>query len=122
MISTPALASSAAYSKTPFGMRPKIAEVNREIFAVNKSLPPDFIQKGGHHPVIVSRSRIQETKTVSPPRLLRQRSERPSDTRARKRDELAPPHVVSPHADTLLSCRLAFFCRARASDAPLTSD
>jgi hypothetical protein len=43
------------------------------------------------------------------PRLLRRRSQRPCDTRAQKRDELAPPHRL-PRAETL-SCllRLALF-------------
>src|SRR4029077_19470447 len=56
------------------------------------------------------------TQTTGPPRLLlRQRSERPCDTRAKKRDEFAPPHHF-PSAEMLLQAWvLSRLLRGRAS-------
>jgi hypothetical protein len=45
----------------------------------------------------IARTRQQTTQTIGPPRFLRQRRERPCDTRARQKpDKLAPPHRRFP--------------------------
>ena len=46
----------------------------------------------GHGPVVEGEEPKLTAHQRAPPRLLCHRSERPYDTRARKRDELAPPH------------------------------
>ena len=51
----------------------------------------------------------QAPNAIGPPRFLRQRSERPCDTRAHKRDKLAPPHRHPPHPKTSTNVRLYHF-------------
>jgi hypothetical protein len=79
------------------------AKFNREILTINETPASQFVEKNYVYRVI-ARRRQQATETINPPRLLRQRGERPCDARAQKRDELAPPHIVSsPPAETLVA-------------------
>ena len=89
------------------------ALINPEILSGDEALPFQFSEHGD---VMrrAARTEKQAAEPIGPSRLLRRSSERPCDTRAHKRDEFAPPNVVSPYADTLLPCRLAFSCRAQA--------
>ena len=114
MTSTLDLTNSAANS----GIRSMCSRIyppiDCEILALNEAQSPKFIEhrdkrwrnawNGGQAP-----------NAIGPPRLLRHRSERPCDTRAHKRDKLAPPHRF-PRAETLfVPCRLAFFRAASRS-------
>ena len=80
-----------------------VAPFDREVLALDEAKPPKFIER--REPI----GRIAWTdghaaEAISPARFLRQRSERPCDTRANERDKLAPSHV----APVIRSpCRLA---------------
>jgi hypothetical protein len=76
-------------------MLPERAIFDREVLAFNEPPATQLVEKG-----FIPRTRSQATKAIGPPRLLRQRSERPCDTRAHERDKLAPPHRF-PRAETL---------------------
>jgi hypothetical protein len=100
------------------GMLGKLVEVQAiatlidpQILPGDEALPFQLVEHGD---VMrrAARTEMQAAEPISPPRLLRHRTERPCDTRARKGDELSPPHVVSPCRDVIVPCRLAFFRRA----------
>jgi hypothetical protein len=59
-----------------------------EADAISRDVPIGDIVDSYRH---IARNQYQKTQAVCPPRLLRHRSERPCDTRAGKRNELAPP-------------------------------
>jgi hypothetical protein len=76
---------------------PICAIFDREVLAFDEAVASQFLEKGhdtGEKQI--ARLRQQDTQTIGPPRLLRYRSERPCGTRARKGDELAPPHRFAP--------------------------
>ena len=77
---------------------PRCAKFDREILAFNETAASQFVQKL-HVYRRIARNQYQKAQTIGPPRLLRQRSERPCDTCAQKRDKLAPPHRF-PRAET----------------------
>jgi hypothetical protein len=80
-----------------------VAPIDREVLALDETNPPKFVE----HREPIGRTSWTDghaAKAISSPRLLRPRSERPCNTRAHKRDELAPPHRLA--VLKLLSCVL----------------
>jgi hypothetical protein len=62
----------------------------------------------------IARRRSQATQTVGPPWPLRQRIQRPRDTRAYKNDKLAPPHRFPAAEMFIVPFRLARLRRVQA--------
>ena len=74
---------------------------DREILAFNEAMTAQFLEERHGHIARCTRCTKQATQTICPPRLLRHRRERPCDTRAHEREELAPPHRFPRHSITL---------------------
>ena len=78
-----------------------------------KPQAPQFIEQSARILGALRGTARQATQAIGPPRLLRHRSERPCDTRAHKRDKLAPPHTFPPPCrDFLLATMLPLLLRA----------
>jgi hypothetical protein len=74
---------------------PKRAKFDREVLPFSEPAATQSVEKRYVYRRI-ARNRRQDAKAIGPPWLLSHRSERPYDTRAHKRDKLAPPHSAPP--------------------------
>jgi hypothetical protein len=87
--------------RTQLDVWPKLVAFDREVLAANEAPASHLVRQSNIYGRAFAREWGYDTITIGPPRLLRHRSERPCNTRAHKRDKLAPPHRF-PRAETLL--------------------
>ena len=79
---------------------PYSGPIDNEVLAFNEARPPKLIEHRDKNRILSTWTVGQAADAIGPPRFLRHRRERPCDSRACKRDELAPPHRF-PRAETL---------------------
>ena len=96
----------------PTDAQPKTRIVDHKILAIDETVRLHRVEKRG----IVRRipwTQMQVTQTIGPSRLLRCRSERPCDTRAHKRDKLAPRDRFLPCRDVIVPSKASTFFAVR---------